>query len=129
MPLVSRTLDIEYLTYFCKAAFNITTPPDIEKVNKYGGFDIEYSRLAIIGGNADPWKPSTPFALGADARNSTTEKPWLQIAHAVHHWEENGIFPNETTPLLPPNQVVYAQQFIKNFVIEWLKGECESFAA
>ncbi|KAF2795235.1 hypothetical protein K505DRAFT_302501 [Melanomma pulvis-pyrius CBS 109.77] len=120
-PLVSRTLDLEYLTEFCVLAFNITTPPDVEKVNKYGAFDIEYERLAILGGNADPWRPATPLADGARKRNSTTEKPVLEIAHAVHHWEENGVFPNQTTPLIPPPQVVYAQQFLKNFVVDWLK--------
>jgi hypothetical protein len=41
----------------------------------------------------------------------------------VHHWEENGIFPNETTSLLPPAQVVYAQQFLKNFVVDWVAGK------
>lgn len=122
-PLISRTLDLEYTSYFCHAGYNITGPPDLSQVNKYGNYSIEYPRLAIIGGNADPWKPATPLARGPDARVSTTEKPWLQIAHGVHHWEENGIFPNETTPELPPPQVVYAQQFLKNFVIDWLKGE------
>jgi hypothetical protein len=121
-PLVSRTIDLEYATFFCRAAFNISSPPNITEVNKYGAFDIEYPRLAIIGGNADPWKPATPFADGARERESTTEKPFLEIAHGVHHWEENGIFENQTTPILPPPQVVYAQQFLKNFVIDWLKG-------
>ncbi|KAF2711862.1 peptidase S28 [Pleomassaria siparia CBS 279.74] len=120
-PLISRTLDLEYLSEFCVLAFNITTPPAIENVNKYGGFEIEYPRLAIIGGNADPWRPATPLADNAPKRNSTTEEPVLLIAHAVHHWDENGVFPNETTPLIPPPQVVYAQQFIKDFVVEWLK--------
>ncbi|KAF2678920.1 hypothetical protein K458DRAFT_408608 [Lentithecium fluviatile CBS 122367] len=120
-PLISRTLTLEYLTHFCKAGFNIATEPDVWQVNKYGNYSIEYDRLAIIGGNADPWKPATPLAFGSQIRNSTTERPWLEIAHGVHHWEENGIFPNETTPELPPNQVVYAQQFLKNFVIDWLK--------
>ncbi|KAF2002147.1 peptidase S28 [Amniculicola lignicola CBS 123094] len=121
MPIVSRLLDVEYLTFFCRAAFGIDHPPDVEQVNKYGAFDIEYPRLAIIGGNADPWKPATPLADAARKRKSSTEKPVLEIAHAVHHWEENGVFPNETTALLPPNQVVYAQQFLKEFVVEWLK--------
>lgn len=121
-PLISRTLDVEYFTVACKLAFNISTLPDTDRVNKYGNYSIEYDRLAIIGGNADPWRPATPLADQAPPRNSTTEKPVLEIAHAVHHWEENGIFPNETNPLLPPNQVVYAQQFLKNFVIDWLKG-------
>jgi hypothetical protein len=121
-PLISRAVDLEYGTYFCRSAFNITNPPNVTEVNKYGGFDIEYERLAIIGGNADPWKQATPLAEGARKRESTTSKPFHEIAHGVHHWEENGVFENKTTPILPPNQVVYAQQFIKNFVIEWLKG-------
>jgi hypothetical protein len=122
MPVVSRTLDVEYLTFFCRAQFNITTPPDLWQVNKYGNYSIEYERLAIIGGNADPWRPATPLWY-PDSRNSTTEKPWHLISHGVHHWEENGIFPNETTSLLPPAQVVYAQQFLKNFVVDWVAGK------
>ena len=123
LPLFPRTVDLAYLSNFCRAGFNLTSPPDTDKVNKYGGFDISYPRLAIIGGNADPWRPASPLADAAKPRNSTTEEPFLEIAHAVHHWEENGIFKNETTPILPPNQIVYAQQFLKDFVVEWLKGE------
>ncbi|KAF2124510.1 serine peptidase-like protein [Dothidotthia symphoricarpi CBS 119687] len=120
MPLIPRTLTIEYLTYFCKAQFNITTPPDTDRVNKYGNYSIDYPRLAHIGGNADPWRPATPLWY-PESRNSSTEKPWLLISHAVHHWEENGLFENETTPLLPPPQIVYAQQFLKNFVVDWVE--------
>lgn len=118
-PLISRTLDLEYLTFFCGAQFNITTPPDLEKVNKYGGFNISYPRLAHIGGNADVWRPATPLWY-PESREDTVEEPWHLISHGVHHWEENGIFENETTPLLPPYQVVYAQQYLKNFVVDWL---------
>jgi hypothetical protein len=122
LPLISRTLDLKYLTSFCKSAFNITTPPDIDRVNRYGGYDIEYSRLAIIGGEADPWKPVTPLADQARKRNSTDDKPvLLMTGGAVHHWDENGLFPNETTPTTPPSFVVWAQQFEKNFVLEWMK--------
>lgn len=120
-PIVSRTQDLEYSTFFCRAAFNITDPPNIDEVNKYGAFEIELDRLAIIGGNADPWKEATPLATDAKPRNSTTNKPVLEIAHGVHHWEENGIFPNETTSTLPPPQVVYARQFVEDFVQEWVK--------
>lgn len=122
MPLISRTLDLEYLTFFCRAQFNITTPPEIERVNKYGNYHIDYTRLAQIGGNADPWRPATPLWY-PESRNTSTDHPWLLISHGVHHWEENGIFPNETTPTLPPYPVVYAQQFLKNFVVDWLAGK------
>lgn len=121
-PMVSRSQDLEFNTFICRAAFNITTPPDVDEVNKYGAFDIEYDRLAIIGGNADPWKEATPLAPGAKPRNSTTNKPVLEIAHGVHHWEENGIFANETTATLPPPQVAYARQFVEDFVGEWVNG-------
>lgn len=119
-PLISRTLDLDYLTFFCRAQFNITTPPDIARVNKYGNYSIDYERLAHIGGNADPWRPATPLWY-PESRNSSTEHPWHLISHGVHHWEENGIFENETTPELPPPQVVYAQQFVKNFVVDWVQ--------
>lgn len=122
MPLISRTIDLEYGTFLCRAAFNINTPPNITEVNKYGAYDIEYERLAIIGGNADPWKPATPLADRAKKRTSTTQKPVLEITPAVHHWEENGVFENKTRDDFPPSQVKHAQQFIKDFVIEWLKG-------
>ncbi|OCK77664.1 extracelular serine carboxypeptidase [Lepidopterella palustris CBS 459.81] len=120
LPLISRTLDLEYLTVFCRDAFNITSPPDVQAINKYGGFDIHYSRLAIIGGQADPWRPATPLADEARPRKSTTSEPVLEIPDAVHHWDENGLFPNETTATLPPNSIVYAQQFEKDFVLEWM---------
>jgi len=122
LPLISRTLDLEFLTAFCPAAFNVTTPPDISRVDKYGGFDIEYPRLAIIGGEADPWKSATPLADNARKRNDTIEKPFhLMTGGSVHHWDENGVFANETTPTTPPTFVVWAQQWEKNFVVEWLK--------
>ncbi|KAL6704688.1 hypothetical protein ACN47E_007970 [Coniothyrium glycines] len=119
-PLISRLLDVDYLTFFCRAQFNITTPPEVDRVNKYGNFSIDYTRLAHLGGNADPWRPATPLWY-PESRNTSVDHPWLLISHGVHHWEENGIFPNETTPTLPPAQVVYAQQFLKNFVVDWLE--------
>lgn len=122
MPLISRVLDLEYLTYFCRAQFGINSPPEVEHINKYGTYDLEYERLAMIGGNADPWRPATPLWY-PDSRNDTVEKPWHLISHAVHHWEENGIFENQTTPDLPPAQVVYAQQYLKNFVVDWIAGK------
>ncbi|KAF2816167.1 peptidase S28 [Mytilinidion resinicola] len=121
LPLISRQIDLKYGTFFCRAAFNITTPPNVENVNKYGGFDINYPRLAIIGGQADPWRPATPLADEAHPRKSTTSEPFWLIPDAVHHWDENGLFANETTSTLPPNAVVYAQQLEGDFVKAWLK--------
>jgi hypothetical protein len=46
----------------------------------------------------------------------------------VHHWDENGLFPNETTPDLPPRAVAQTQkaevEFVKAWVKEWKKEKC-----
>lgn len=49
-PPLSRLIDVEYLSIVCREAFNITGPPDIEAINKYGGFGIAYDRLAFVDG-------------------------------------------------------------------------------
>ena len=87
LPLVSRLIDLPYESLVCKLAFNITTPPDTESVNKYGGYDISYERLAIIGGEWDPWLPATPqaYEYGAKNRTSTVDEPNILIPGGVHH--------------------------------------------
>src|SRR5450432_3506486 len=50
LPLISRTLDLNFMTIICREAFNITTPPDMQAINKYGGYDIYYPRLAFVDG-------------------------------------------------------------------------------
>ncbi|KAK2758819.1 hypothetical protein FQN54_003511 [Arachnomyces sp. PD_36] len=121
LPLISRALDIEYLSTICREAFGIDEPADVEIINKHGGFNISYPRLAIIDGEADPWKEATPHASAARPRESTTSEPFILIPGAVHHWDENGLFPNETTPELPPPEVRETQEDIIEFVKEWLK--------
>ncbi|RDL34351.1 Uncharacterized protein BP5553_07479 [Venustampulla echinocandica] len=129
LPLVSRTGTLEYNSVVCKLAFNITTPPDVNAINKYGGFGISYPRLAFVDGEQDPWRPATPHASPFNAtaanRTSTTSEPFILIAGAVHHWDENGLYPNETNnkpgELLPPQPVRDAQREELRFVKEWLK--------
>ncbi|TID16045.1 Proteasome subunit beta type-3 [Venturia nashicola] len=119
-PPVSRLLDVEYLSIVCREAFNLTGPPDIDAINKYGGFDIAYDRLAFVDGAGDPWKYAGPHAPVAPNRKSTTNMPFIEIKGAVHHWDENGLFANETTKKLPPAPVVAAQAAEVSFVKAWL---------
>ena len=109
----------------CNYAFNITGPPDVERVNKYGGFNISYPRLAIIGGEADPWRAASPLAtLDVPTRlndTSTVSEPLIVIQGGVHHWDENGLFPNETTAELPPPSVANAQAELAQSVQAWLQ--------
>jgi hypothetical protein len=122
LPLISRTIDLEYSTIVCRDAFNISTPPDVERINRYGGYDISYPRLAFLDGEWDPWRPATPHAYeyGARRRKSTTSQPFIMIDDAVHHWDENGLFRNETTDKLPPKPVVDAQRQEVKFVMAWM---------
>lgn len=127
LPLISRTIDLPYESIICVDAFNITTPPDTEAINKYGGFAISYPRLAIVGGETDPWRPATPLADNAPKRVSTVDEPVILIAGAVHHWDENGLFPNQTTPTLPPAPVASAQMDEVAFVKQWMAEAAASF--
>ncbi|KAF6830303.1 serine carboxypeptidase s28 [Colletotrichum musicola] len=129
LPLISRLIDIDFTTRICRKAFNITTPPDVEAINKYGGYNFSYPRVAIIDGEADPWRQASPSKIGLPRPESTTEEPNLVIGGgAVHHWDENGIFENETTPTLPPAPVKEAQAFEVEFVRAWLKEWEEAHA-
>ncbi|KUJ19308.1 uncharacterized protein LY89DRAFT_488275 [Mollisia scopiformis] len=128
LPLISRTNTLAYESLVCNYAFNITTPPNVTAINKYGGFNISYPRLAIIDGEHDPWRPATPhaspFNTTAVNRTSTASEPFILIPKAVHHWDENGLFPNETVDYppdyLPPPPVRDTQSQEVIFVLEWM---------
>ncbi|SMR42317.1 unnamed protein product [Zymoseptoria tritici ST99CH_1E4] len=130
LPIISRFDTLERATRECREQFNITGPPDVERVNKYGGYDIAYPRLGFIAGQWDPWTPATPhaFKYGAKNRTSTVSQPFIEIEAAVHHWDENGVFPNETTADFPPRAVQDAQAREVETVLEWMsewKARCE----
>ena len=97
-------------------------------MNKHGGFAISYPRLAFIDGEIDPWRPATPhaspFNMAAKNRTSTASEPFILIDRAVHHWDENGLFPNETVNVppnfLPPPPVRDTQAEEILFLWEWM---------
>lgn len=124
LSLISRLVTVPYNSLICNYAFNITGPPDVDRVNKYGGFNVSYPRLAIVGGEADPWRAASPLAtLDVPDRlndTSTVSEPLILIQGAVHHWDENGIFPNETTAELPPAPVRNAQAQLAQSVQAWM---------
>lgn len=120
LPLISRVIDLEYTRLPCRFAFNITSTPNLNAVNKHGGFNMSYPRLAIIDGDADPWRAATPHRLGLPERISTISEPFLLIRNGVHHWDEFGRFRNETEDDIPPQPVKEVQQREVEFVKEWM---------
>lgn len=122
LPVISRLIDVPFSSIVCREAFNISTPANVEAVNRHGGFGISYPRLAIVDGEHDPWRAVTPHAIGQPDRKSTTSEPFILIPGGVHHWDENGLFPNETVPgVLPPPAVAHAQKLERKFVLEWME--------
>ncbi|KAI1171919.1 peptidase S28 [Nemania sp. FL0916] len=121
LPLLSRTIDLDYSSQICQDAFNLTKPADTGAINKYGGFHISYPRLAFVDGEWDPWRAAGVHARELPPRESTTSEPYILISKAVHHWDENGLFPNETTPTLPPAPVADTQSKEASFVKKWLE--------
>lgn len=123
LPPISRLVDIEFSTIICRDAFNISTPAKVERINQWGGFYISYPRLAIVDGEKDPWRAATPHAIGINEdRASTISQPFILIKDGVHHWDENGLFPNETTAELPPAPVKEAQAAEVKFVKQWMQA-------
>ncbi|KAL8935307.1 MAG: hypothetical protein Q9216_005493 [Gyalolechia sp. 2 TL-2023] len=131
LPLISRLLTLDYNSLICRLAFNITQPPNTSSAinEKYGGFGIAYDRLAIIDGEQDPWRGASPHSViapGGGARESTVTRPFLLVEGAVHHWDENGVFPNETSGDVPPGPVREVQRMEVEFVRAWLEEfDCE----
>ncbi|KAL4912247.1 serine carboxypeptidase S28-domain-containing protein [Aspergillus aurantiobrunneus] len=131
-PLLSRLIDLEYTSRFCVSDFNIASPPDISRVNKHGGFNFSYPRVAIIGGAADPWRDATPHASGLPGRVSTDSEPfilieidgeelWDGIDGAVHHWDQNGLSRSEVEDgKRAPREIQAVQREIGRFVGVWL---------
>ncbi|KAK4222751.1 putative serine protease EDA2 [Podospora fimiseda] len=121
LPLISRLIDIPFLSTVCREAFNITTPSQVERINKFGGVNISYPRLAHVDGEWDPWRAASPHRIGLPERENTLSQPFILIEGGVHHWDENGLFRNETTKELPPRPVKDAQSQEASFVKEWVK--------
>lgn len=82
----------------------------------------------MIDGDRDPWRPATahasPFNSSACNRTDTISEPFVLIEGAVHHWDENGLFANQTVDnppnLLPPLPVRVTQAKELQFVSAWL---------
>lgn len=99
----------------------MTAPPQLERINRHGGVGLRYPRLAFIDGERDPWRGAGPHRVGLAPRKSTPSEPFILIEGAVHHWDENGAFPNETRPGLLPQPVARAQRAEVEFVRGWLE--------
>ncbi|EIW65216.1 peptidase S28 [Trametes versicolor FP-101664 SS1] len=121
--IISKLITQDYASLICKLAydpgehFQVPPEPDVEAVNKLGGYSIAYDRLAIIDGQDDPWRGDTPHSPAARPRADTTLRPFKLIPLAVHHYDENGLADPSQEP--PQIQAIHQQEI--EFVKAWLK--------
>lgn len=103
--------------------YNITGMPDAESINKMGGYDFSYPRLAFVDGAQDPWRMAGVHRRGLPPRKSTVSEPYILVDWGVHHWDEYGATnatEAEWQPDFPPKQVLEVQQMEIDFVKAWL---------
>ena len=115
-PLVSRTIDIDFFQeIYCRSPHGITSLPDTNIINAYGGYDIAYDRLAIIDSMDDPWRYATPHRPGEKLRQSTADQPFKLVVRGGHGPDYFGWGPEE---LIPVDDVVSEEV---GFLWEWMK--------
>ncbi|KAL4883517.1 serine carboxypeptidase S28-domain-containing protein [Aspergillus karnatakaensis] len=133
-PLLSRLITLNSTSSFCTTDYNITSPPEIDRINKHGGLNFSFPRVAIIGGAADPWRDASPHAQGLEPRESNDSEPfilievkekdvWDGIRGAVHHWDQNGVDEGgeEEGGVEVPRVIREVQGEIVRFVGGWLR--------
>ena len=121
LPLISRLIDLNYTTIGCREGFNITNPPNVEVINRLGGLNFSYPRVAFIDGEKDPWRAATPHRIGLPSRESTTSEPYILIENGVHHWDESGLSEDAQDVEVVPEAVEEAQKEILGFVKQWIE--------
>lgn len=55
LPVISSLITLDYAMKPCRETLNLTGFPDTTQLTKYGGHNLSYPRLMLVGGEADPW--------------------------------------------------------------------------
>ena len=128
LPLVSRLITPTYTSIICRWAFSLTSSANLTEVNKYGGSNISYPRLAFVDGSHDPWIGATPHAPATRNRTNNLRAPFILIEGGVHHWDENGLG-DRLVAGLPPPEVKSAQISLVRAVSYWMAQWNETASA
>ncbi|OAA53079.1 serine carboxypeptidase S28 [Cordyceps fumosorosea ARSEF 2679] len=120
--ILSRAVTLDYAAGGCQQSFGVAGPPNVDSINKLGGVNFSYPRVAVIDGKQDPWRAATPHRIGENAdRQSTTEQPFILIDPATHHWDEDDVPASQYKPGYPPKQIVDVHDQEVAFVKAWVK--------
>lgn len=107
-----HTVDFDYA--ICKAAFDITgdmVEKFIASTNaRYGGLNIQSSRILFVNGQVDPWKSLSVL----ESPLNSVEEPTMMVLGASHHFWTHPSLSTDS------DDVVNARQAIWKQVIAWL---------
>ncbi|KAI0703405.1 peptidase S28 [Cytidiella melzeri] len=127
LRIISNTQTLEYASQICGFVsfyqqcehYRIPDVPDVASVNAIGGLNIAADRLAIVDGQADPWRPNTAHSDIAKNRTDTTLRPFKLLSESVHHWDENGLVDHSAEP--PVIATIHSQEieFVKAWLADW----------
>lgn len=109
---------------------SIPSTPDLEQINKYGGWSVKQKRLAHVDGDQDVWNGLCYHAVEAGPRRTATENnainnPQMWITGGGHHWETLGICNIEGEPQFIRNTHLWQIRIVKQWLKEWqeMKGD------
>ncbi|KHN95916.1 extracelular serine carboxypeptidase [Metarhizium album ARSEF 1941] len=124
LAMIPRALTAKSASLTCEAVFGIKSRPQVETINKHGGFNFSYPRVAFIDGKQDPWRCAGVHADGLPDRSSTWTEPYELMDWGVHQWDENGQGDKqfwEGDMSQAPQQVANMQGKELEIVKKWLK--------
>lgn len=124
--LVSWRMDEDWMSSYCREGYTpsatlaIPAKPRVDIPNGYGNFGIQMSRLAIIDGQHDPWRPMTlhsdEYAYGGN-RDDTLDRPFKLIPNCWHHCDSDGL----ADPDKEPSRIQDIHRAEIAFVRHWLQ--------
>lgn len=124
--LISRVLRAPYSQQWCKWAFppgthySIPSTPNLNETLKYGGYDIQAPKLALIDGDVDVWVDLCYHShLSGKTRISSDLHPSYLIAGGGHHWDSTGIRNITAEPVYIREAHLWEIRTVERWVDEW----------
>jgi hypothetical protein len=124
--LISRVLHAPYTLQWCKWAFpagtynSIPSTPNLNQTNKYGGYNVQAPKLALIDGGVDVWVDLCYHShLAGTTRISSDLHPSYLIAGGGHHWDSTGIKNVTAEPDYIREAHLWEIRTVKRWVAEW----------
>lgn len=127
--LLSRVVQRDYTQQWCTWSFppgqhnSIPSTPDLDQINKYGGYSVIADRLAHIDGDQDVWldlcyhSTYAPPRRTLSSKDAYVQRPEMLITGAGHHWDSYGIKDVGAEPQF----IREAHRWEVRIVKEWLR--------